>query len=164
MGFAPPHGARPTAWNSLRGGTRVGCPELGEPRPQAPAALTGTPRREGWPLTGDAAGVGIQAVIQRELEAMIGAEGWLENLLYVLLAVSVGLGLAAGLATRLSVGSRLEGVWQYAFLGSMAVVGAVTVGVLIFAPELWLAPAVGLTLMILLATCDFGTSQRAEAW
>lgn len=82
----------------------------------------------------------------------------------MLLAVSVGLGLAAGLATRLSVGSRLEGVWQYGFLASMAVVGAATVGVLIFAPELWLAPAVGLALMILLATCDFGTSQRAEAW
>lgn len=95
---------------------------------------------------------------------MIVAEGWAENLVYLLLAVTVGVGLAAGMATRLSIGTRLEGVWRYGFLGCMALVGGATVAALIFAPELWLAPAVGLAAMILLATCDFGPSRRAEAW
>jgi|GEM_PF-5243868 len=91
------------------------------------------------------------------------AEGWLETWAYVVLAITVGSGVAAGLATRLSIGTRLEGVWQYGFLGSMGIVGGTTVGVLIMAPELWLGPAVGLALMILVATCDFGASRRAAA-
>ncbi len=95
---------------------------------------------------------------------MIVAEGWAENLVYVLLAVTVAIGLAAGMATRLSIGTRLEGLWRWGFFGSLALVGGATVAVLIFAPELWLAPAVGLAGMILVATCDFGSSRRAEAW
>ena len=95
---------------------------------------------------------------------MIVGEGWAESFLYVLLGVTVVIGLAAGMATRLSIGTRLEGVWQYGFLGSLGLVGGTTVAVLIFAPELWLVPAVGLAAMILVATCDFGSSRRAEAW
>lgn len=92
------------------------------------------------------------------------AEGWVETWAYVALVVTLSVGVAAGLATRLSMGTKLEGVWQYSFLGSLGLVGGTTVAVLVFAPELWLAPAVGLAVMILVATCDFRPSRRAEAW
>lgn len=122
----------------------------------------GRPTQPSWvPCPGGAAS---NAIVQKELEVMIVGEGWAESFLYVLLGVTVVIGLAAGMATRLSIGTRLEGVWQYGFLGSLGLVGGTTVAVLIFAPELWLVPAVGLAAMILVATCDFGSSRRAEAW
>lgn len=92
------------------------------------------------------------------------AEGWVETWPSIVLALTVGLGVVVGLATRLSVGTRREGLWRCGFLTALGLVGGTTLAMLVFVPQLWLAPAWGLAIMVLLATCDFGSSRQAEAW
>lgn len=73
-------------------------------------------------------------------------------------------GFGSACAARLSVGSRRQTVCQSIFFFCLVVVGGVMVASLGLAPCFWVFPAFTFSVMVLMATCDFGRSRQATAW
>jgi hypothetical protein len=82
---------------------------------------------------------------------------------WLLIAVEL-LGLASAVVARVSEGSRRENWCQRIFLAVMGVVGIVAIISLGFGPDCWLAAGGTFSLMVLIATTDFGHSARTTTW
>ncbi len=92
---------------------------------------------------------------------MIGVENAaLGPCLFGLLA----LGMASACAARVSVGSCWQFLCQLVFTVCLLLVGLVTALTLTLSPNFWVVPAATFSLMLLMATCDFGRSRQAAAW
>jgi len=73
-------------------------------------------------------------------------------------------GVVSACAARLSVGCRCQGMCQALFLGCLLAVGLAAMIGLILYPGRWAMPAMTLSVMVLMATCDFGRSRGVAAW
>ena len=78
---------------------------------------------------------------------------------WLLLAVQL-LGLFSAWIARLSEGSSHQAISQRFFLGFLVLVGAATLVALGQGPGYWLSSGVALSVMVLVATCDFNRSQQ----
>lgn len=89
----------------------------------------------------------------------------LENpaVLVVLIALLL-IGFASACAARLSVGLRCQTVYQGLFFCCLVVVGGLMVASLGFSPSFWVFPAIVFSVMVLLATCDFGRSREVTVF
>ena len=82
--------------------------------------------------------------------------------LSIVLGSSQVLGLAIALSTRLSEGSRLQGVFQTLFLFYLALIGGATIVSVAVARDVWLGFGVTLSVMLVTAVSDFRQPCRAE--
>ena len=85
-------------------------------------------------------------------------------LLFVLGTIQV-FGLISATIARLGEGSGCQTLCQRVFLASLALVGAATaLSVTLLMPGAWVACGATLSLMVLMATCDFGRAGHTTAW
>jgi hypothetical protein len=82
---------------------------------------------------------------------------------WLLLAVEL-LGLVSAVMARTCEGSRREAWYQRLFLLVMGMVGVATIISLGFGPDCWLAAGATFSLMVVIATIDFGRSQQVTIW
>jgi hypothetical protein len=74
-------------------------------------------------------------------------------------------GLVSATIARLGEGSGCQTLCQRVFLACLGLVGVATaVSVGLLAPGAWVACGATLSLMVLMATCDFGRASRVTAW
>lgn len=82
----------------------------------------------------------------------------------VVLVALLLIGFASACAARLSVGLRCQTAYQVLFFCCLLVVGGLTVASLGLSPSFWVVPAIVFSMMVLLATCDFGRSRQATVF
>jgi len=82
---------------------------------------------------------------------------------WLLLAVEL-LGLISAAAARFSEGTRGEAWSQRIFLAMMGVVGVATIFSLGVGPTCWPTAGATFSLMLLIATSDFGRASQATTW
>jgi len=80
--------------------------------------------------------------------------------LSLVLGFSQLLGLVTALTTRLSEGSKYQGLFQFFFLAYLALMGAATMVALAIAPGAWLGFGATCSLMVVTAITDFRRPQR----
>jgi len=85
------------------------------------------------------------------------------DLYWVLGSLQV-LGLLTAWMARVSEGSRWQSLFQHVFLGGLILMGGASVVSLDLGSGCWLTCGTTLSLMVLMATCDFRRCQRATAW
>jgi hypothetical protein len=73
------------------------------------------------------------------------------------------LGLITSALARLSEGSAYQASSHRLFLASLAFVGVTTMAALLLSPNYWLTSGTTLTVMVLVATCDFRRAGEAAA-
>lgn len=73
-------------------------------------------------------------------------------------------GFASACAARLSAGSRRQTFFQTAFFCCLVLVGGVMVASLGLEPRFWVIPAIVFSLMVLMATCEFGRSPKVTVF
>ena len=84
-------------------------------------------------------------------------------LLCALGAVQV-FGLVSAAVARMAEGSRRQSLCQRIFFACLGLVGLATALTVAVASGIWILSAGTLSLMVLMATCDFGSQGRAAAW
>ena len=82
---------------------------------------------------------------------------------WLLIAVEL-LGLGSAIVARISEGSRRETWCQRIFLAVMGVVGIAAIISLGFGPDCWLAVGGTFSVMVLIATTDFGHPAQTTTW
>ncbi len=73
-------------------------------------------------------------------------------------------GLFASLGTRLSAGSRFEGKCRCLFVALLGLAGMGTLVALAMTPAYWVVSGASLSVMVLVATCDFRRSDHSGVW